>query len=178
MLAFRAARTLPRKLGLIERAVAAGWEREQAVAWAKGLGPDELAAQLGDAEAEVLAEQRWVQERSGKALQPIIGWVMVAEPTDARRGRGYESRPYRIFRGYRDTGYRISLTGKRSRNGGRIGRRPATDPAPLPEMKSLKRYTHVVAGQQPQLGDRIWCPVCGTLNQLIRPEQLRHATTQ
>jgi hypothetical protein len=78
---------------------------------------------------------------------------------------------YAFYRGYRDSGFHIALTGKRSRKGFHIARRP---------MEGVSRDLRIagvsnkfIEGQVPRPTDRVWCRVCGQLNQLDWPDALK-----
>ncbi len=78
-----------------------------------------------------------------------------------------------IYYGHADKGYRISHRGKRSRRGTRVGRRPDVRPALPTSLLADFDDPRGVDGQDVRPPACIWCPVCGTLNRLDWPEQLR-----
>jgi len=103
------------------------------------------------------------------------GWHMQAEQHESVVAPHHDP-PEAIYYGHRDSGFRISVGGKRSRDGLRIGRRAPTQPTPPGTVETLgPRY---VEGQRVRLTDRVWCRVCGTLNQLVWPEPLKDSKAQ
>ncbi len=100
-------------------------------------------------------------------------WAMAPERPHREPGTAPGRRPRPLYYGYDDTGYRISLGGKRSRSGLRVGRRAfetggrSTDrTAP-----ALSRWGGPISpsGQAPVPPCLIWCPVCGSLNDVPTP---------
>ena len=85
------------------------------------------------------------------------GWVMEATPVNASVRTAF-------YRGFSDSGFRVAFggNGKRTPHGTPIGRRP-----------KIPHSLFAVQGQIITPTDRIWCPVCGTLNQLDWPDALR-----
>lgn len=132
----------------------------------------EVAALLSadDVNPELLqtAKEAWTPE-----------WSMSAEPQHVSRMATVAARTGfdAIYRGFGDTGYRISHGGKRSRHGERVGRRPDPIPLPLSALRkleqSLELHPYFVSGQTVRPTDRVWCPSCGTLNRLDWPEPLQ-----
>lgn len=134
-------------------------------------------AVLGDRprpeDAAMLAEIRrgveWLDANSLGTTAP--GWIMRAPKHNGIRG---------IYRGFPDSGYRISFGGKRSLGGVRVGHRQQ-DPAwssmlTLPETKAVGGPRGVF-GQTPCPPARVWC-LCGTLNALDWPEPLQGLQAQ
>jgi hypothetical protein len=110
--------------------------------------------------------------RHGKAWgADVVGWFMSATLLH-QSGRASFFSPQVTYRGYPDSGYRITTGSKHSRKGGSKGRRSL-------KMYSLEDEIGIgvvlqdVVGQVVRPTDRIWCPVCGTLNQLDWPSVLR-----
>jgi hypothetical protein len=80
-----------------------------------------------------------------------------------------------IYHGHPDSGYRLAFGGKRAKNGKRIGRRPffMIDPFEgAPEPRVAESAGHRATGQAIRPPARIWCPSCGTLNQIDWPDAL------
>jgi hypothetical protein len=101
-------------------------------------------------------------------------WLMSADYLHVSRGQGRKNSNtdhHRIYRGFADSGYRVSHGGKRDRTGDRVGRRPG--PELTPEEIGLRLHRYAVEGQIVRLPARIWCPVCGTLGLVELPESLR-----
>jgi hypothetical protein len=86
-----------------------------------------------------------------------------------------------VYYGFADSGYRISLSGKkRNRSGQRVGRRPDHPPRDVPVTLGPKNAdpfdedpARVVSGQRPVPPCRIWCPVCKRLNEVPLPRGFR-----
>jgi hypothetical protein len=104
-------------------------------------------------------------------------WRMSAEPLLKKIGPSKQQRGftgpggYAFYYGYADTGFRISLTGRRSRKGWHIARRP---------MEGVSRDLRIpgasnkfIEGQVVRPNDRVYCRVCGELNQLTWPTALK-----
>jgi hypothetical protein len=119
---------------------------------------DDLIVTSRRARLSVAARTESVSDRDG--------WQMVAEP---RSGKLPDSPPRvkAFYRGYRDTGYRISTGGKRTLSGWQAPRRP----------KVGHHFDYTITGQVVRPTDLVWCPACGTLNQLDWPEALRDCET-
>jgi hypothetical protein len=128
---------------------------------------------LGDeAEAVVREICRLRGMEGGERVRFVPGWRMSAAPFQSRRAtHTHDAHP--VYRGHRDTGYRISHGGKRAgRSGTRIGRRPIlrfSDPLVRVALGDLRP----VQGQLICPRVRIWCPMCGTRNDVDWPEALR-----
>jgi hypothetical protein len=104
-------------------------------------------------------------------------WLMSAEPLAKQLGHSSQQRAflgpggYAFYYGYADSGYRISQTGKRSRKGWQIARRP---------MEGVSRDLRIpgasnkfIEGQVVRPHDRVYCTVCDALNQLDWPDTLK-----
>jgi hypothetical protein len=152
-------------------------------------------AHLGDLHH---ACQRSVQENRASSARDALEWASsqlgISMPADLlgdycskRRYRSLPSRGWSlsgppipgrepaIYRGYADSGYRIVFRGKTARNGARVGRRPSSMWQPDLDQETRERP---VDGRTPvPPTDHIWCPMCGTLNQLDWPEPLRGCNT-
>lgn len=89
-------------------------------------------------------------------------WIMMLETPPVEPGTSRMQRPRPIYCGFPDTGYRISLQGKRASNGQRIGRRPFRG-------SDDGRDPWFAPGQVPIPPCRIYCPVCGALNEVTVP---------
>lgn len=115
-----------------------------------------------------LALHREAQDK-GQAENDIDGptapqpsWIMMLETPPVEPGTSRILRPRPIYCGFPDTGYRISQRGKRAGNGQRISRRPFRG-------GDDGRDPWIAPGQVPIPPCRIYCPVCGTLNELPVP---------
>ena len=95
-------------------------------------------------------------------------WIISPEEPRFEPGTPRSRSPMTIYYGYADTGYRISHQGKRNRDGRRIGRRPFQGTPAIGPF-----YPWEPACQGPEPPCRIWCPVCGSLNDVALPDELR-----
>jgi hypothetical protein len=101
-------------------------------------------------------------------------WRMSAEPHLKKLG---PQRPfvgpggYAFYYGYADSGYRISLTGKRSRKGWQIARRPMEGASR--ELRIPGASNKFIEGQVVRPTDQVRCRLCGQLNQLDWPDALK-----
>ncbi len=139
--------------------------------WARDLDLDEALDMAREREEEVARLLEVVGDDVEKYFpESLEGWWMRARPYASRQPTEPELKA--VYAGYADTGYRISLGGKRSLDGLRIGRRPSLEEDAPPVFREL-RGTHAVEGQLVGPTDRIWCRVCGVLNQLDGPAELR-----
>lgn len=99
-------------------------------------------------------------------------WVLFPEAPHRERETPRGRRPAPIYHGFEDSGYRISTGGHRASRGYRIGRRPripGPDRIDLPGLPEVYRDPRNVGGQMPVPPCRIYCPVCGTRNEVGLP---------
>jgi hypothetical protein len=124
--------------------------------------PDEPSWEVSDATRA--RRERYAEE--GRRIVVLPGfaptWVLSASPLV---GNPRDA----IYRGYTDTGFKISFGGKRASNGTRVGRRNFAGWDVGGPRISQGQTIHPPA--------RIWCPACGTLNHLEWPEPLRDCNT-
>jgi hypothetical protein len=108
--------------------------------------------------------ERYAEEGRRVAVIPGFAstWVLSASPL---AGQPRDA----IYRGYADTGFKISFGGKKASNKTRVGRRSF--------MNWDIGGPRKPQGQTIRPPSRIWCPACGTLNQLDWPEPLRGCNT-
>lgn len=110
-------------------------------------------------------------EASRLPIGDALGWVLSASfhPRFSSSGSMFLPDKHAIYAGYADTGYRIVVGGKRSRNGDRIGRRPIRPNLPSEVVRAFGKRP--VQGQDVVLPAVIQCPVCGTRNQVDYPAE-------
>lgn len=133
-----------------------------------------VARSLVDVEQSGRVDRAIVRELAARpAARPLLPrWLIFPERPHREPGTPPARSPRPVYYGYPDTGYRISLAGRRSRRGDRIGRRPALpgpnaiDIASMPKPYGADRQ---VDGQYPVPPCRIVCPVCGARNHLDPP---------
>jgi hypothetical protein len=82
------------------------------------------------------------------------------------------SRGYAFYRGYADTGFRISRGGKRTRDGWQYPRRRMEGVSR--DMRVPGVAVNVIEGQAVRPTNHVWCPICGQLNQLDWPDALKN----
>ncbi len=102
----------------------------------------------------------------------IPEWGLVPDVPFHEPGTPRNRRPRPIYYGYQDSGYRISVGGKRTRDGHRVGRRPYIPRDDLPEWcRAMTPPQGPVdaTGQFVTPPCRIWCPVCKSLNKVNAP---------
>lgn len=150
-----------------------------------GMDREKRLASLAELRAQA-TRQRACAEEDRRSMAAIFGvladradlwdllpdWAMRPEAPHRERGTPTDRSPHPIYHGHPDTGYRISLGGKRVRAGHRIGRRPqqtapsGVDITPLAPRFADRRRVH---GQSPIPPCRIFCPVCGSPNDVGIP---------
>jgi hypothetical protein len=146
-----------------------------------GRSADEELARLVSREetAQRHLQEAAADERAGR-VNAQQEWRMSALPCLGQFVYS-DDYPTPIYYGHADSGFRISFRRKYSRSGNEIGRRPMypadhRSPGWMTEVYGAGR--HGLKGQRVLPTDRVWCPVCGTLNQLEWPEQLKDAQPQ
>jgi hypothetical protein len=164
-----------RELRRLEVAVAEGASIRHFFGWDEDGDPQEALADAREQVAQVERIAMTTADLPETALPRVrIGWLMSAS-SRVRPGRGGPVDLEAVYAGYPDTGFRISRGGKRSSDGMRVGRRRFLPKDLSPGFLNLYG-THSVQGQNVGPTDRIYCPVCGTLNQLDWPEDLQEST--
>jgi hypothetical protein len=151
----------------LEREVARG----ESTATAAALLLREMEAAL-----EESRQLRDIEKAIGRRA-PAPGWCMNAQFV-VHRNWQFPSALQPIYYGHADTGYRISHTGKRSRSGARVGRRPNVRPALPTALMSDLDDPRGVDGQTPRLPTRITCRICRTLNHLDWPGSMQDSQTR
>jgi hypothetical protein len=111
--------------------------------------------------------------RQGRQI--MSEWLMSAEPLETKRAPSHHGdafyRRHAFYRGYADTGYRISRGGKRTPDGWQVPRR---------SMEGISRDVRVdgvavdhIEGQAVRPADKVQCPVCSQLTLFDRAHPLK-----
>jgi len=125
-----------------------------APAWERKLSDEEYAAMAA----------AYLPRRVGIARGFASAWILSASPLI---GRPQDA----IYHGYADSGFKITVGGKRASNRARVGRRGS----PIYDRMMESRKPQ---GQTVQPPARIWCPACGMLSVVELPESLRSDLVQ
>lgn len=130
----------------------------------------ELRRSVAKEHERVVGDQFWGEIAIPSAIHAVKGprWVMSPERPDHEPETPRARAPMSTYHGYPDSGYRISHGGKRNKEGWRIGRRPFKGST----FEGLSNPWDA-GTQDPTPPCRIFCRVCGSLNQVDLPDELR-----